>query len=75
VALEKALIFGRRRTNVRAQAAPALPSFDKAAASSRTSGFMKNVPPEGVMLTCTPNDLSSDATIGPTAATKIRLKP
>ena len=26
---------------------------------------MKNVPPEGIMLACTPNDSSSDATIGP----------
>ena len=35
---------------------------------------MKNVPPLGVMLTRTPSVSSSDVTIGPTAATTIRLK-
>lgn len=50
-------------------------SFINAAASSRTSGFMKNVPPRGVMFTCTPSASSSDATIGPTAATTMDLNP
>jgi hypothetical protein len=50
-------------------------SFINAAASSRTSGFMKNVLSRGIMFTSTPSASSSAATIGPTAATAIRSKP
>jgi len=47
-------------------------SFANAAASSRTSGFIKNVLYGGVTFTCTPSASSSAATIGPTAATTMR---
>jgi hypothetical protein len=39
-------------------------SFINAAASSRTSGFTKNVLSRGIMFTCTPSASSSAATIG-----------
>src|SRR5262245_17458693 len=47
-------------------------SLANAAASSRTSGFIKNVLYGGVTFTCTPSTSSSAATIGPTAATTMR---
>ena len=46
-----------------------------ATASSRTSGFMKNVLSRRVKFTCTPIALSSAATMGPTAATTLRSRP
>jgi hypothetical protein len=45
-------------------------SFNNTAASSRTSGFMKDVLSRGIIFT-SPSTSSSTATIGPTATTAI----